>query len=130
MDRTAAAGWSRHTSAGCCEFTGLLPNSLYTVMSVRRRDLDPSGPVRPGPLGVPNVLIADHKGNGSYHARMPNPFPDPEVAAGDRIMDVVLLWMSYQQNYVGAIGRFGLGGDVHAQLKLRGPSFAEFVTHA
>ncbi|MEU0437289.1 hypothetical protein ABZ153_37940 [Streptomyces sp. NPDC006290] len=113
-----------------CEFTGLLPNNLYTVMSVRRRDLDPTGPVRPGPLGVPNVLIADHKGNGSYHARMPNPFPDPEGAAGDRIMNVVLLWMSYQQNYVGAIGRFGLGGDVHAQLKLRGPSFAEFITHA
>jgi hypothetical protein len=113
-----------------CEFTGLVPNSVYTVMSVRRRDLDPAGTTRPGPLGIPNVLVADPKGNGSYSARIPNPFPDPETGARDRIMNIVLLWMSYQRNYGGAIGHFGLGGDVHAQLRLKGPSFGEFVTHA
>jgi hypothetical protein len=113
-----------------CEFTGLVPHSVYTVMSVRARDLDPAGPVRPGPLGIPNVLVADDKGTGRYQARIPNPFPDPAVAGRDRIMNVVLLWMSYQRSYGGAIGHFGLGGDVHAQLRLRGPSFQEFTTHA
>jgi hypothetical protein len=113
-----------------CEFSGLVPESVYTAMSVRRRDLDPADPVRPGPLGIPNVLVTDQDGNGRYRARLPDPFPDPRVAARDRIVNVVLLWMSYQRGYGGAIGHFGLGGDVHAQLRLRAPAFEEFVTHA
>ncbi|WP_226872450.1 hypothetical protein [Microbispora sitophila] len=113
------------------EFTGLIPNTLYTVMAIRARDMRPDGRAHPSPLGVPNVLMADQKGEASYHARLPNPFPAPGTAqAQNRIVNVVLLWMSYQQNYGGAIGRFGLGGDVHAQLKLARPGFAEFTTHA
>jgi hypothetical protein len=46
------------------------------------------------------------------------------------VINVVVLWMSYQRSYGGAIGHFGLGGDIHAQLKLRGPSFGEFTTVA
>lgn len=113
------------------EFSGLIPGSLYTMMCVRRRDLDPDGPSHPSPLGVPNVFVADHKGDGSYYARLPNPFPAPGTAeAPNRIVNVVMLWMSYQQNYGGAVGHHGLGADIHAQLRLRGPSFAEFTTHA
>jgi hypothetical protein len=108
------------------DFTGLIPDSLYTVMSLRQRDLDPAGPTRPGPLGVPNAFIVDTDGNAHYAVTMPNPFP----VDGNRIINVVVLWMSYQQNYGGAIGMFGLGGDIHAQLKLQVPSFHEFTTHA
>jgi hypothetical protein len=106
------------------EFTGLIPDSLYTVMSLREGDLDPTGPSRPGPLGVPNVFVTDEEGHSRYKATLPNPF----AADGNRIINVVVLWMSYQQSYGGAIGHFGLGGDVHAQLKLKERSFDELIT--
>jgi len=44
--------------------TGLIPDSLYTVMSLRQHDLHPAAPTRPGPLGVPNVFMADAQGRG------------------------------------------------------------------
>lgn len=106
--------------------SGLLPDSMYTVMSLRERDLDPAYLTRPGPLGVPNVFVTDAQGNGTYRATLPDPFP----RHGNRVINVIVLWMSYQRNYGGAIGRFGLGGDIHAQLKLPGPSFQEFVNDA
>ncbi|MGW7342672.1 hypothetical protein [Streptomyces sp. NPDC054854] len=109
------------------DFAGMLPNSLYTVMSLRARDLDPAGPTRPGPLGVPNAFVTDQDGKGRYRAVLPDPFPAPGTG-GNRIVNVIVLWMSYQQNYGGAIGQFGLGGDIHAQLKLQGPSFEDFTT--
>jgi hypothetical protein len=113
------------------ELSGLIPNSLYTMMTVRLRDFDPSGPTHPSPLGVPNVLVTDAKGNGHYQIRLPNPFPAADTPeAANRIINVILLWMSYQRNYGGAIGHHGLGGDVHAQLKMRQPSFTELVTHS
>jgi len=37
--------------------------------------------------------------------------------------------MSYQMNCGGAIGWFGLGGDIHAQLKLAEPGFQTLQTH-
>ncbi|MFE4463314.1 hypothetical protein ACFROC_38695 [Nocardia tengchongensis] len=110
------------------EFSKLVPDSLYTVMSLRARDLDPAAPTRPGPLGVPNVFVTDERGAATYRAVLPNPFPDPALPDANRIISVVVLWQSYQQNYGGAIGHFGLGGDIHAQLKLPDPSFQEFVT--
>jgi hypothetical protein len=114
------------------EFSGLVPDSMYTVMSLRENDLAPApvGPSRPGPLGVPNVFMADADGKGNYRATLPNPFPAKGAPGPKRIVNVVLLWMSYQQNYGGAIGFYGLGGDIHAQLKLQTPSFHEFVTTA
>ncbi|MFE3189673.1 hypothetical protein ACFXHA_11740 [Nocardia sp. NPDC059240] len=110
------------------EFSGLIPDSLYTVMSLRAKDLDRDAPTRPGPLGVPNVFITDADGTATYRAVLPNPFPDPALPGANRIISVVVLWQSYQQNYGGAIGHFGLGGDIHAQLKLPDPVFDEFVT--
>ncbi|WP_406690575.1 hypothetical protein REH65_32550 [Saccharopolyspora sp. ID03-671] len=123
------------TSDGHCgtfgfDFSRLVPNSVYTVMSLRARDLDPAEPTRPGPLGVPNVFVTDAYGNGQYHVTMPNPFPDPELPGANRIINVVVLWMSYQRNYGGAIGEFGLGGDIHAHLKLRCASFQDLRTVA
>ncbi|MGW0532095.1 hypothetical protein [Streptomyces sp. NPDC003032] len=109
-------------------FTGLIPDSVYTVMSLREHDLDPAGPTRPGPLGVPNAFYSDEHGMGHYQATLPNPFPASGTPGANRVINVVVLWMSYQQNYGGAIGHFGLGGDIHAQLKLRGPHFSEFTT--
>ncbi|MFZ5895439.1 MAG: hypothetical protein ACOY0T_30565 [Myxococcota bacterium] len=96
-------------------FEGMIPNSLYTVMTLRRHNIRPQNPTRPGPLGIPNVFIADSAGRGTYSARMPNPFPTGENA--DRIIDVIVLWISSQMSFGGAIGHHGLGGDVHAQLK-------------
>lgn len=111
-----------------CEMTGMIPDSLYTIMSLRERDLDQAAPTRPGPLGVPNVFVTDAAGNGTYHATLPNPFAAPGTPGANRIVNVVVLWMSYQQNYGGAIGWFGLGGDIHAQLKLARPGFQGLVT--
>lgn len=111
-------------------FTGLIPDSVYTVMSLRQKDLDPAGPTRPGPLGIPNAFYADRGGAGHYRARLPDPFPEPDRPGANRVINVVVLWMSYQQNYGGAIGHFGLGGDIHAQLKLTGPSFQELITRS
>jgi hypothetical protein len=112
------------------EFVGLIPDSLYTVMALRECDLDStSGPTRPGPLGVPNVFITDKKGRGHYNATMPNPFPSVDTNDHNRIINIVLLWMSTQMSYGGAIGHYGLGGDIHAQLKLQGKNFLELTTY-
>lgn len=109
-------------------FTGLIPHSLYTVMSLRQHDLDPAHMSRPGPLGVPNVFVTDGEGRAEYSATLPDPFPGPDVVDGNRIINVVVLWMSYQMSHGGAIGYFGLGGDIHAQLKLPAPAFQELTT--
>jgi len=111
------------------DFKGLIPNSLYTVMSLREKDLNADGPTRPGPLGIPNVFVTDRGGAGKFYARLPNPFPEPGTSGANRVVNVVVLWMSYQLSHGGAIGRYGLGGDIHAQLKLRAPSFQDFRTH-
>ena len=111
------------------DFLGLLPNSLYTVMTLREHDLNPDGPTRPGPLGIPNVFVTNRDGAGRFNASLPNPFPGRNAAGANRVVNVVVLWMSYQLSHGGAIGRYGLGGDIHAQLKLRGPSFQDFQTH-
>ncbi|WP_354641718.1 hypothetical protein [Kitasatospora camelliae] len=125
VDRGRAAEFS-------FEFSGLVPDSMYTVMSLRENDLAPApvGPSRPGPLGIPNVFMTDRDGKAHYRATLPNPFPAEGAPGPKRIVNVVLLWMSYQQNYGGAIGYFGLGGDIHAQLKLQTASFQEFTTTA
>lgn len=111
------------------EFSGLIPDSMYTIMSLRQHDLDPAGPTRPGPLGVPNAFFADENGKARYVAKLRNPFPNTATPGANRVINVVLLWMSYQMNCGGAIGWFGLGGDIHAQLKLQTPSFFEFETY-
>lgn len=118
-----------HDAAFEFDFQGLLPDSLYTVMTLRQRDLDPAGPTRPGPLGVPNVFVTDGSGGARYRATLPDPFPDPARPGANRVINVVVLWMSYQMNRGGAIGWYGLGGDIHAQLKLKAASFEQFTTH-
>lgn len=119
-----------HSASFEFDFSGLIPHSLYTVMSLRQNDSNPLNPSRPGPLGVPNVFITDGEGRASYFAALPDPFPDATRPDSNRIVNVVVLWMSYQMNYGGAIGLFGLGGDIHAQLKLPQLSFHEFITHS
>ncbi len=106
------------------EFKNLVPRSLYTVMSLRSGDLDPLLKSRPSPLGIPNCFITDDQGGAHYSVRIKNPFPEN----GNRIINVVVLYMSSQCSYGGAIGKYGLGGDIHAQLKLKSASFFEFKT--
>ena len=110
------------------EFHNLIPNSLYTVMALRENDLNPKYMTRPGPLGVPNVFITNELGYATYTATMPNPFGTSITKINNRIINVVVLWMSSQMSYGGAIGHYGLGGDIHAQLKLTVASFNEFNT--
>jgi hypothetical protein len=126
---TVAVAADERSAAFELELQGLIPDSLYTIMALRERDLDPLGPTRPGPLGVPNVCLTDHRGAGFYRALMPNPFPEGAAASRTRIVNIVLLWMSTRMSYGGAIGLYGLGGDIHAQLKLRTP-LEGFTTHA
>lgn len=109
-------------------FSHLVPDSLYTVMSLRERDLHPENPSRPGPLGIPNVFITDASGSARFWAELPNPFPAASRES-NRVINVVVLYMSARQSYGGAIGLYGLGGDIHAQLKLKTRSFDEFTTH-
>jgi hypothetical protein len=47
-----------------------------------------------------------------------------------RTINIVVLWMSHQRNFGGAVGHSCLGGDIYTQLKPRDPRFAELVTHA
>jgi len=111
------------------ECENLIPDSLYTIMSLRETDLDPiRGPTRPGPLGIPNVLITDKNGSGHLWAELPDPFPEKESPNSNRVINIILLWMSTRMSNGGALGRHGLGGDVHAQLKMQVPSFYEFTT--
>lgn len=108
-------------------FRHLVPDSVYTVMSLREKDLAAENPSRPGPLGIPNVFITDHNGNADYWAELPDPFPAHERNE-NRVINVVVLYMSSRQSYGGAIGLYGLGGDIHAHLKLKSRSFDEFIT--
>lgn len=110
------------------EFANLIPDTVYTVMSLREQDLAAVKPSRPGPLGIPNVFCTDRTGNGNFWATLPNPFPPANIPGGNRIINVILLWMSHRMSYGGAIGLHGLGGDVHAQLKMPRPSFYEIET--
>lgn len=102
----------------------LVPNSLYTIMALRENDLRASSPTRPGPLGVPNCFTTDAQGNGHYQAIMHKPFH----VGMNRIINIVVLFMSSQCSHGGAIGLYGLGGDIHAQLKFKTTPFAEFTT--
>ncbi|MDP5211008.1 hypothetical protein [Microbulbifer sp. 2205BS26-8] len=99
-------------------FEGLIPNSLYTVMALREQDLNPSSPTRPGPLGVPNAFITDDKGCAEYKRLMKTPFCRT-TGKKNKIINIVILFMSSQSCHGGAIGIHGLGGDIHAQLKLK-----------
>ena len=110
-------------------FQNLVPHSVYTVMSLRERDLAVNNPSRPGPLGIPNIIMTDSVGNAEFWAELVDPFP-PVSEDSNRIINVVVLFMSGQQSYGGAIGLHGLGGDVHAHLKLKNPGFSEFTTQA
>jgi hypothetical protein len=110
-------------------FKHLVPDSLYTVMSLREDDLNSESPSRPGPLGIPNVFITDKEGSAQFWAELQNPFPMAGKGS-NRIINVVVLFMSSRQSYGGAIGFYGLGGDIHAHLKLQGRAFDEFVTYA
>lgn len=103
------------------ECSGLIPNALYTVMVLRQNDLNPELKTRPGVLGIPNVFITNQLGEGYHQATLTDPFNDK-----NRIINVIVLFMSSQMSYGGAIGHFGLGGDIHAVLKLKKPSFFEF----
>jgi hypothetical protein len=110
------------------ECKNLIPNSLYTVMSLRQHDLRADCPSRPGPLGVPNVFLTDAEGAGRYWAVLPNPFPDASLPSSNRIINVIVLYMSSQMSHGGAVGWYGLGGDIHAQLKLKIDEFSSFLT--
>ena len=110
-------------------FQNLVPHSVYTVMSLRERDLAVNNPSRPGPLGIPNIIMTDSVGNAEFWAELVDPFP-PVSEDSNRIINVVVLFISGQQSYGGAIGLHGLGGDVHAHLKLKNPGFSEFTTQA
>lgn len=110
------------------EFEGLIPDSLYTVMTLRTHNINPTNPTRPGVLGVPNVFVTDKNGKAAYSATMPNPFSKGEGA--NRIIDVIVLWISSQMSFGGAIGHFGLGGDIHAQLKFKDSPFAKYTTNS
>lgn len=111
-------------------FEGLIADSVYTVMSLRQRDLDPLTPTRPGPLGVPNVFVTDDQGAARFWAQLPDPFPAPNIPGANRIINVVVLYMSSQMSYGGAIGWYGLGGDIHAHLKLQEAPFSELRTRS
>ncbi|MFA3779747.1 hypothetical protein [Yersinia sp. 1652 StPb PI] len=110
------------------DFSHLIPNSLYTVMSLREDDLNPDMLTRPGPLGIPNVFITDAHGCASYWAILDNPFPAKVNKEANRIINIVVLFMSSQQSYGGAIGLYGLGGDIHAHLKLKQSDFHNITT--
>lgn len=112
------------------EFSHLVRHSVYTVMSLRQHDLRPNDPSRPGPLGIPNVFVTDADGKGRFEAILPDPFPDPDRPGANRVINVILLYMSTRMSYGGAIGLHGLGADIHAQLKLTTPAFSELVTVA
>jgi len=96
----------------------LVPNSLYTIMSLREHDFDIKNPTRPGPLGIPNVMMTDEEGSGTYWAELNNPFP-LKTEGSNRIINIIILFMSCRQSYGGSIGLYGLGGDIHAHLKLK-----------
>lgn len=123
---TVTVRWSPATTAADFDLnmSGLLPNSLYTVMTLKAWDLRSENPTRPGPLGIPNVFITDDAGAARYSARLPHPFP----VNGNRVINIIVLWMSEQRSHGGAIGQFGLGGDVHAQLKLENNTFFDIKT--
>jgi hypothetical protein len=112
------------------ELEHLVPDSLYTVMALRQRDLHPERPTRPGPLGIPNVLITDRHGAATFWARLPDPFPDSALPGANRVTNLVVLYMSSQMSHGGAIGLYGLGGDIHAHLKFPDPMFASLRTRA
>ncbi|PIQ42391.1 MAG: hypothetical protein COV52_05150 [Gammaproteobacteria bacterium CG11_big_fil_rev_8_21_14_0_20_46_22] len=104
------------------ECNGLIPNSLYSVIGLRRNNLAPKNTTRPEPLGIPNVFTSNDIGQGHFSTKIESPFQ-----RHNPIISIAILFMSSQMSYGGAISGYGLGIDIHVQLKLLPPGLSEFI---
>lgn len=95
---------------------GLLPNSIYTVVSTRSSFLLPSPlPKLPHSATLTSHIITDEFGSGEASFIIDNPFPSPEVDdAGTRIIAMALGFKSDHSILGGCSLRLGAGVDIHA----------------
>lgn len=112
---------------------GLLPNSIYTVVSTRSSFLLPSPlPKLPHSATLTSHIITDEYGQGKTHFIIDNPFPAPEVDdAGTRIIAMALGFKSDHAILGGCSLRLGAGVDIHAVATTAAGGvldFTDFVT--
>ncbi|HET9220598.1 MAG TPA: hypothetical protein VFR18_26705 [Terriglobia bacterium] len=90
------------------EFSGLIPNSMYTLWALRQRVFTFGS--MPGPFKLPSSVISDDQGNAWFEVEINNPFPDRALdPEGKRIIGVELSYHPDQQNW-GACGeKWGVG---------------------
>lgn len=96
-------------------FRKLLPNSVSTIWGIRANNMFPMPKVQlPSPLAIPNIIIADNKGNARFSVELKNPFPDPSIDdKGLRVMALALSLHSDMNPWGGCASLLGGGVDTH-----------------
>ncbi len=96
----------------------LIPNGMYTVWTIRPRRIPGTNFVpQADPLGLPNTIVTDKKGNGKATIRAIHPFPDPVGPEGHlRIIGVVVAFHPDYQTWGACGGLLGAGVDLHSHL--------------
>ena len=102
-------------------FRDLIPKGVYTIWSTRLNTLIPPPPGQeiplPDSLCLPNVFVADERGNARFECKVANPFPSPTTPLGFfRIVSVSVAFHSDYQFWGGCFQRFGIGVDHSAHL--------------
>ncbi len=96
----------------------MIPNAVYTVWTIRPRRISGSDFVpQADPLGLPSMMVTNHRGAGRMSTRVINPFPDPTGPEGHlRIIGVIVAFHPDYQNWGACGGRLGAGVDLHSHL--------------
>lgn len=95
-------------------FSGLVPNGLYTLWGIRSPNL---AGLPAGPLGFPNVLVADEQGRGRAEIQLENPFPSGYGAhAASRVLGIGVSYHPDFQVWGACFGRLGPGVDISGVL--------------
>lgn len=113
--------------------SGLLPNSIYTVVSTRSSFLFPRPlPKLPHSATLTSHIISDEYGRGKVSFVIDNPFPAAEVDdTGSRIIAMALGFKSDYSILGGCSLRLGAGVDIHAVASTAAGGvldFTDFVT--
>lgn len=91
----------------------LVPNRVHQIMAVRQNVLQPR-PIykRPDPVMLPQILVSDSNGRGTWEGTAPNPFPHPdEDPEGARVLGTSLGLRADQMTWGGCTMRFAPGVD-------------------
>lgn len=113
-------GWNRQAQAYTAArfnftFSKLQPNRVYSIWAIRTNAMLATPETRrPDPLGLPNIIVTNNKGNAHISFTLKNPFPhatqDPQL---NRIQGIAVGLNSAMQTWGACADRLGPGVSIH-----------------